>query len=125
MEEKNLDYYMSLPYEANIIPDPSGGYVASVPDLPGCITQGDTPDEIFYMIEDAKKTWLEAALDWGETIEEPVPPGEYGSRMNIRLPKTLHKELAEIADKEGINLNQMVIYLLTKSLDEKKFAEAK
>ena len=57
-----LKYYMNLKYEIVIQPS-DDGYVVYIPDLPGCITQCDSVDEILPMIEDAKKGWLEIALE--------------------------------------------------------------
>ena len=51
---KDLDYYMALPYKVVLIPCDEGGYVAEIPDLKGCITQAETKEEIVGMIEDAK-----------------------------------------------------------------------
>ena len=66
-----IEYYMSLPYTVEIIPDPEGGYVAKVLELKGCITQADTWEELECMIEDAKRVWLETALEEG--VEIPLP----------------------------------------------------
>ena len=117
MAEKNLEYYMSLPYEERVIPSPEGGYVATIPDLPGCITQGDTQLEVLEMIEDAKVCWLEAALDLGQSIDEPDFE-KYNGRLKLRIPKSLHKKLAEGAKREGVNLNQLAIYLISSGLNE-------
>lgn len=69
---KDLDYYMSLPYKIVVEPDPiDGGYVMHCPELPGCISQADTPEEVMPMIEDAKRCWLSAALEDGYPIKEP------------------------------------------------------
>lgn len=69
---KNLDYYMRIPYRFEIIPDTDeGGYVASCPDLPGCITTGETKEIVLCNAEDAKKEWLVAALENGVEIAEP------------------------------------------------------
>ena len=69
---EKLDYYMSLPYTIEIIPDTkNGGYVAKVVELEGCITQADTWEELKEMIEDAKRNWLEVAIE--EELEIPVP----------------------------------------------------
>ena len=69
---KDLNYYMSLPYRFEVVPDKeTGGWVAHYPDLPGCITQADTWDELLFMLEDAKKCWLSAALEDGYPIKEP------------------------------------------------------
>ena len=65
-----LKYYMNLKYEIVIQPS-DDGYVVYIPDLPGCITQCDSVDEILLMIEDAKKGWLEIALEDGVEILLP------------------------------------------------------
>lgn len=73
---KSLKDYMELPYTIEIIPDEEdGGYVARVRELSGCLTQADTWDELLMMIEDAKRAWLESALDHGDPIPEPL--GEF------------------------------------------------
>ncbi|MGB2924779.1 MAG: type II toxin-antitoxin system HicB family antitoxin [Limnothrix sp.] len=43
-----------------------GGYWAEVPALPGCVTEGDSMDEILANLQDAAKGWLEVANDLGE-----------------------------------------------------------
>ena len=117
--EKNLDYYMSLPYEEKIIPSPEGGFVGTVPDLPGCITQAETKVELLDMIEDAKKCWLQAALDIGEQIDEPVQDEQFSGRFNLRIPKSLHRKLSESARADGVSLNQMAMYLIASGLGTK------
>lgn len=48
-----------------------GGFVATVPDLPGCISDGDTPQEALTNVQDAIEAWLEAARDLGRPIPAP------------------------------------------------------
>lgn len=69
---KDLNYYMSLPYRFEVVPDKEdGGWVAHYPDLPGCITQADSWEELLSMLEDAKRCWLTAAIKDGIEIIEP------------------------------------------------------
>jgi predicted RNase H-like HicB family nuclease len=68
---KDLDYYLGLPYKWEIEPDEEGGFVVQVPDLPGCISSGETILEAAQMIGEAKELWLETALDRGWSIPEP------------------------------------------------------
>ncbi len=117
--EKDLNYYAALPYGIMIVPSPEGGYVATIPDLPGCVTQGETQFEVLKMIEDAKLCWLEAALDLGQSIDEP-DWDLYNGRLNLRIPKSLHRKLAEGAKHEGVNLNQLAIYLIANGLGEQE-----
>ena len=48
-----------------------GGYVALVPDLPGCMSDGDTPEEAIANAQDAIRCWIEAAQELGRHIPEP------------------------------------------------------
>lgn len=90
-----------------------GGYAVSCPELPGCISCGDTIEETMANIEDAKIAWLSAALEEGMAIPEPENLENYSGQFKIRMPKSLHKQLAEHSKKEGISMNQYCIYLLS------------
>ena len=118
MMNKNIDYYLGLPYKYTIFPAEEGGYVIEIPDLPGCITQAETAEEALFMIEDAKKGWIETALDQGIEIPEPYKNNldSYSGKFSLRVPKTLHKELTEQAKKENISLNQLILYHLSRGL---------
>jgi predicted RNase H-like HicB family nuclease len=70
--EKNLEYYLSLPYSILLIPSEDGTWLAKVPELPGCVTFGDTKYDALEMIEDAKLTWISGSLEEGYPIPEPV-----------------------------------------------------
>ena len=60
---KTLDEYMAMPYRMEIVEDKEeGGYVASYPDLPGCIICGETVESVEANALDAKKAWIEAVL---------------------------------------------------------------
>ncbi len=72
MMNKTLEYYVALPYTIEIIPDTEeGGWVMRIKELPGCMTQADRWDEVLPMIEEAKRLWLEVALEYGHHIPEP------------------------------------------------------
>ena len=73
---KTLNDYMAISYRMEIVEDKDeGGFVLSYPDLPGCITCGETIDSAVENVQDAKKAWLEAALEEGIEIHEPVSLG--------------------------------------------------
>jgi len=113
---KTIEYYMALPYKMEIVADvDEGGYVASFPDLPGCLTCGDTIEEVAANAEDARKEWLTAAIEDGVEIKEPSEQSVYSGQFKLRLPKSLHRTLAEHAKSEGISMNQYCIYLLSKN----------
>ncbi len=117
---------MKMPYKLEIIPDTEeSGFVASYPELPGCITCGQTISEVVTNAEDAKKEWIAAALEEGIQINEPETSDSYSGQFKLRLPKTLHKTLAEDSKKEGVSMNQYCVYLLAKNSEKEHLALAK
>jgi len=48
-----------------------GGFIATVPDLPGCMSDGETPEEAIANVQDAIAAWIEAAIELGRTVPEP------------------------------------------------------
>lgn len=91
-----------------------GGYVASFPELRGCITCADTIVEVVQNAEDAKIAWIHAAHESGMVIPEPEGMNEYSGQFKLRIPKALHRQLAEHSKAEGISMNQYCLFLLTK-----------
>ena len=113
---KTLNEYLKIPYRLEIIPDTEeGGFVASYPELPGCITCGETAEQAAANASDAKKAWLEAALEEGLDIAEPDSENSFSGQFKIRIPKSLHKQLAEQSKREGISMNQYCLYLLSQN----------
>lgn len=115
-KKRTLDEYMKLPYKMEIVPDvEEGGYVVSFPELPGCFSVGEKIEDTIANALDAKKAWLEAALAEGITISMPEKKEEYSGQFKLRMPKSLHKQLAEKSKKEGISMNQYCVYLLARN----------
>ena len=114
---KDLNYYMGLPYRIEIVREQEeGGYVLHCPELPGCITCGETVQEGLEMLEDATKCWFTACLEDGVPIPEPARLEDYSGQFKLRLPKSLHKQLAQRSSEEGVSMNQYCVYLLSKGL---------
>ena len=113
---KTIDEYMALPYRIEVVPDVSeGGYIVSYPDLKGCLSSGETIAEAVANAEDAKREWLAAALEDGYPIPEPISNEEYSGQFKLRIPKSLHRQLAMQSKKEGISMNQYCLYLLSQN----------
>ena len=68
---KDLDYYLSLPYTIELTPDEDSYWFAEIPLLEGCMTNGANQADALAMIEDAKRAWLTTALEMGLPIPEP------------------------------------------------------
>lgn len=113
---RSIEEYMSLPYRMEITMDElEGGYVISYPDLPGCLSSGQSIEETIKNGEDAKRAWFEAAIEQGFEISEPDHLSSYSGQFKLRLPKTLHRDLVLQAKREGVSLNQYCVYLLGKN----------
>ncbi len=113
IEKQSLEYYLSLEYPVTVYPDTDGGYVAEIKDLPGCLTQGETLEETMKNINEARELWLETVYENGDKIPLPSTDNNYSGKLLLRMPKTLHRHLAEAADKEGVSLNQYIVFLLS------------
>lgn len=89
------------------------GFIAVVPDLPGCSAFGESEEMAIKEIKTAMELWLETARKEGRKIPQPKPEAEYSGKMLIRTPKSLHKTLIEKAKEEGVSLNQLVVHILS------------
>lgn len=110
--KKELDFYLGLDYPVTVHTDPDGGFVAEIEDLPGCMTQAETLDDLFAAIQDARRAWIEAAYGMGQDIPLPKELDEYKGKILVRIPRSLHRDLAHAAKKEGVSLNQYITSLL-------------
>jgi len=116
MKPQTIEDYLSLPYHIEIIreTDPENiGWVAFVRELPGCITQADNFPELEEMITDAMRGWLEIALQDDIPIPLPHSDEQYSGKFVIRLPRQLHRQLAEEAERQNVSLNQYINYALS------------
>lgn len=113
---RTMDDYMNMNYRMEIVEDKEeGGFVVSYPELPGCITCGETMELAIINAQDAKKSWLQAALEEGIEIHEPDSLEEYSGQFKLRIPRSLHRSLAEHSKREGISMNQYCVYLLSRN----------
>ena len=113
---KTIDDYMKKAYRMEIVEDKDeGGFIVTYPDLPGCISCGETIESAVANAIDAKEVWLEAAIEEGIEINEPDSLDDYSGQFKLRIPKSLHKSLAEHSQREGISMNQYCVYLLSKN----------
>ncbi|WP_294853999.1 toxin-antitoxin system HicB family antitoxin [uncultured Oscillibacter sp.] len=110
---KDLNYYMGLSYKIEIVEDKKeGGYAFSCPELKGCVTYAENLEAGYDMLQDAKRSWFEACLEDNAEIPEPSNIEDFSGQFKLRIPKSLHKALADKSREEGISMNQYCLYLL-------------
>ena len=111
----SLEDYLNVRYPLRIIATPDGGdYVVDFPDLPGCMTQVESLDDVGHIADEIRTLWIETAFEDGDAIPLPSYPAEYSGRFLLRLPKSLHRELSELAEQDGVSLNQFIVALLSR-----------
>ena len=107
--------YMKLPYTRLVqeMNDESGHYFyGRILELDGCQTTADTLSELYENLTEIMKSYLEIKLENNLPIPIPTNVEKYSGKFVVRLPKTLHQRLAVEANKEGVSLNQLVLYKL-------------
>ena len=97
-------------------------YVALCTEFPYLSAFGDSPAEALEVLEAEIAEALDIYAEEGWPIPQPeAPPEPEGlpsGRFVTRLPKTLHARLARQAKREGVSLNQLVVYHLAAGLGE-------
>ena len=113
----SLDYYMRLNYRIEVIKNEEDeGYTLYCPELRGCITSAISIEKGVSMIEDAKKCWFEACIEDNVQIPLPNELEKYSGQFKLRIPKSLHRLLAEKSRQEGVSMNQYCVYILSNSV---------
>jgi antitoxin HicB len=111
---KDLNYYLKLNYPFNVRHDTDdGGFIVEFPDLRYCVGTGDTIEEAIKDGMIAKNEWIKAAYEAGINIQEPGKNEDYNGRLTLRIPKSLHRMVAEAAKKEGVSANQYLSHLIS------------
>jgi len=74
----------ALRYQVLIEPlaeEDGSGFVASVPDLPGCMSDGASPEEALARVQDAIAAWIEAARELGHPVPSPTGTCSIGALL--------------------------------------------
>jgi antitoxin HicB len=126
MKKRSIDYYMGLPYTREIVKS-DDGYFIKIKELKGCISVGETVEDAWAMINDALESWFEVAIDDG--IEIPLPDSmnekEYSGNFALRMPKSLHADVAKQAAVEGVSVNQYLVSIIAAGNQNFKFSQKK
>jgi predicted RNase H-like HicB family nuclease len=102
----NKNYRVALQY------DPDGYWIAEHPELPGCKADGETAQEALSSLDISRELWIESCLATGNEVPEPQEAPQYSGRFVLRIPKSLHRDLANEAETEGVSLNSFVSNVL-------------
>ncbi|MGB8518958.1 MAG: type II toxin-antitoxin system HicB family antitoxin [Candidatus Tumulicola sp.] len=114
--KEEVEAILALPYTREMVKNEDGTWFARIVEFAGCMTEGNTAEEAFDHLDDAMAAWVEVHLEDGDPIPPPLTSDQYSGKFLMRVPKTLHRELARRADLEGVSLNQYALVALSRSV---------
>lgn len=109
MTEDDAKNILRQPYERVIVPEDDGSFFAQIKEFPGCYATGETPAEALSMLEDVATSWIIGSDEAGLSIPQPLVEPEYSGKLALRLSKSLHREAARMAEREGVSLNHFMV----------------
>ncbi|MFA6408687.1 MAG: type II toxin-antitoxin system HicB family antitoxin [Gammaproteobacteria bacterium] len=118
-KERIQDYPFTL---RHLSEEDGGGYLIEFPDLPGCMSDGETIEEAIENGRDAVKCWVDAAKKSGRVIPCPGGLEKQSGKWVQRVPKSIHLRLVSKAVEEGVSLNTLVIKIIAEALGENNIA---
>jgi predicted HicB family RNase H-like nuclease len=119
--EELIRYYLAQPYRICVThrddDDSARPWVAAVEELAGCETRGASAEEALSRIPDALAKWVMGAQAAGREIPEPREARQYSGKLLVRMPQSLHGELAHAAEREQVSLNSYINGVLAAALN--------
>jgi len=85
------------------------GFIATVPELPGCSAFGETEEEAIREVTVAVSLWLSAARKARRKIPEPIVEKTFKGRFPLRIPEELRRRLELEAKRRGVSLNELIL----------------
>lgn len=99
------------------------GFIATAPDLPGCSAFGETQEEALSELQSAITASIKALKAAGNPVPPPSRPKaetQHSGKILVRMPRSLHSDLAERAKRENVSLNQYIVVVLARATAERE-----
>jgi antitoxin HicB len=96
--------------------DEGGGWLITFPDLPGCMSDGESIEEAIRNGQDALGCYLAVTKKYGDALPKPGSASRTSGQFRLRAPKSLHARLAARARQEGVSMNTLAVALLAEGL---------
>jgi predicted HicB family RNase H-like nuclease len=113
--EELIRHYLAQPYRISVArrdDDSPHPWLASVEELAGCEARGETAEEAVSRIPEALAEWVAGAHAVGREIPEPREARQYSGKLLVRMPQSLHAELARSAERDQVSLNAFITGVL-------------
>ena len=102
--------------------DEGSGYLVEYPEIPGCMSDGETIEEAIANGREALRDCLEVFKESGR---KAPPPGKEAAQWRQRLPRTLYLKLTEQAKSEGVSINSLVTAMIAEAIGARRQPQAR
>ena len=96
-----------------------GGYLVEYPDIPGCMSDGETIKEA---IANGREALRDCLAVFRESGRKPVKPSIEAAQWRQRLPRTLYAKLTRHAQREGVSINSLVTAIIAEAVGSRQSA---
>jgi predicted RNase H-like HicB family nuclease len=120
-------HYLELPYRIELRRDATDDerpWRAIVEDLPGCEVRGTTPPDAVSRVPAVMAEWVASAQAAGCEVPEPRDVRAYSGKLLVRMPQSLHAEVALAAERDHVSINAYINSLLAADVHWRRPAEA-
>jgi antitoxin HicB len=97
--------------------DEGGGYLVEYPEIPGCMSDGETIEEAIANGKEALRDCLDVFKESGRKAPKP---GVEAAQWRQRLPRTLYMKLTERAKSEGVSINSLVTAMIAEAIGSRR-----
>jgi predicted RNase H-like HicB family nuclease len=105
-------------YTVELREEQDGTWSALVPELPGSVAVGQTPNGAMADLPEVIDLWIETAQERGMAVPAPRVDPEVSGRVLLRIPRDLHRALVNRARVEGVSLNTYMVSALSAAVGE-------
>jgi antitoxin HicB len=94
-----------------------GGYLVEYPDIPGCMSDGETIKEAISNGREALRDCMDVFRESGQKIPKARIEA---AQWRQRLPRTLYSKLTKQAENEGVSINSLVTAIIAEAIGAKQ-----
>ena len=117
---RNLDGYQFT--VRPLSKDEGGGYLVEYPDVPGCMSDGETIEEAIANGREALRDCMEVFSEFGRKLPKP---SIQAAQWRQRLPQTLYSKLSRQAENEGVSINSLVTAIIAEAIGSRQAGSQK
>jgi len=103
--------------------DEDGGYIATCPEFPGLSAFGKTVEVALSEAKVALALFVKTFEEDGLPLPAPQVVPHYSGQTRLRLPKSVHRLVSEVAASDGVSLNQFIVDAINEKLGAQKIGD--